>query len=429
VDLRRVPALALAAVIVSCGGTSSPAGSAGSSNASGAAAVSSTAVSSATGAPAAPPTPAPTRAINARYTDETVGSGRVVVITFNGYAPGTQLILESIKDASGKTSAIGRTFTLGPDLRFSPGAFSPSGSYELVFTLAGTSEGRTTVTIGPDTSAVRPESSPTPAVLGFPFASPPAVTCAAGKLLAPSSLQVAVTDGVKTAELCDVFDVLARTARYLETTVGAGALTRTNVLIATPGSPALPAYGAGGCCTNYSPTDLYVVPGNEAWSFPPRPYTTLLAGRAYLVGSQYFHLWQTANGCRPWEGRRYEPGWFYAGTAEYFGVQLASLEGRVAAADLRVFQVAEALKSPVSLRGVEESGPVEVFQGTNKAFNLGYLATELLVNRYDWAGLRTLCTNLRPNVSRADAFARSFNGASLDDFYAEFDRWKANGFR
>lgn len=243
-----------------------------------------------------------------------------------------------------------------------------------------------------------------------------------------------VADNVPAEELDLIREALVIGIGFLDRTFGGGippeVRANITVKIVATGQGNQEEGGGGGCCTALSmstdppggarlffdvahPDWVSEDNGNTAWPHESRHLATVV--------HEYAHAWQWHLGC---VSQTHQPlgMWLNEGIAEEIGYSAMIDHGAYDKAEVVAFMKLIAQRTgqwfiPLSLQ--DDDAPLW-------AGHIGYLALELAM---DGAGqgilpLRTICEDVRNGATREEAFQTAF-GTSLDEFYVEFEAWKA----
>lgn len=276
-----------------------------------------------------------------------------------------------------------------------------------------------TIACSPQSTAVTP--SPAPAASAVAASSPAASTAApTASPSAPPRVVFQAVAGVTDRDQADVKRGIDLMSSTLEKDLG-GDATRLTVLMTHDGaSPPPPPELSGTCCGFIGRGTVAIDVGHTDWTRPD-PFLKD-ATHVKIAAHEYLHAWQDTLGCRIYQGpRAVAPAWIVEGISEYLAYRVVIGAGLVDPAPVRRNWIDEAqFKSSLRLAGYETAAP-----GQPLPYGILILANERLATKGSY---RTFCDGVSSGRPWREAFAGAY-GMSADAFYADFETWRAGGFR
>ena len=384
----------------------------------------------------ASPTSVAVRSVTGRVTrPEPNAASPQFAIIFAGFPPDTEILWLSVRGPTDVTPTIvNERFRISrspTEYPYGVGVWR-AGPYQYLFSADGVpyevllALGATAVAPVPSTATAAPQP---PAATTGPNVAPvvgPSPTAAPVATMPPSVVPATPTPRpalvftfgpeVSEKDAADIRDGVGRMRTYLAGTMRGDAVSSVTVLATLPGSsvplPPMPA----ACCT-FNPVTGTIILNVADRSWLTTSYQAGIYYHQKIASHEYFHAWQSALGCIGRNGTT--TGWLLEGAAEFYAFRTLISSGLLIAANVHEGEVGAA-RAGQTLKLLEGEVP--------SAEGLPYLAMERLVSRFGEGNYRAFCAAVGAGSAWQDALMSSF-GISAQDFYDDFARWQAAGFR
>ena len=252
----------------------------------------------------------------------------------------------------------------------------------------------------------------------------------------PSSINYDITPNVPERQEQIIKTGLQIAQDFLDSELGGGISTeaRKNIMvkIVATGRGNEERGGGGACCTAFSETGgvstmrPFFDVAHPHWDFPAsaRRYWTLKADHRKTVVHEYTHVWHHHLGCIT---KFWQPlgNWIQEGTAEFVATEAMIESGEMDRSEVMEVMLSRARGSGEFSRPLRDFAEGAIGDSGIWPGHVGFLALHRIVPSAlgGILSLRTLCEEVGDGASVPAAFETAF-GVSLDDFYADFEKYR-----